>query len=242
MGLDNWGNLVYTDVKYFIKERTFQQIYKNLEVGMKSNKTLKAADRKIFTTYFDDGLVDIFLAAFVLMFVIGPFLSVPLGDFWGVAIFLPFWGLVYLILRYLRRRFVTPRLGSVTWGDMRKRKLRTGGIIMLVLNVIFLGLGVVAFMFPIQSGLVSSLRFGAMILILFTAAGYFYDYGMLYVYGVLIALALPVGEWLYQTAGFSHHGYPVAFGSVAGIMLVRGLVKFFTILKTPPPQVEEQTV
>ncbi len=209
---------------------------------MKSNKTLKEADRKLFTTYFDDGLVDIFLAAFVLMFVIGPFLSVPLGDFWAVAIFLPFWGLVYLVLRYLRRRFVTPRLGSVTWGDMRKRKLRRGSIIMLVLNVIFLGLGVVAFLLPIQSGYVMSLRFGANVLILFSVAGYFYDFSMLYLYGILIVLALPVGEWLYQTAGFSHHGYPVVFGSVAGIMLVRGLVKFFTLIKEIPPQAEEQAV
>ncbi len=209
---------------------------------MKSNKTLKEADRKLFTTYFDDGLVDIFLAAFALMFVIGPYLSVPLGDFWAAAVFLPFWGLVYLVLRYLRRRFVTPRLGSVTWGDMRKRKLRRGSIIMLVLNVIFLGLGVVAFLLPIQSGYVMSLRFGANVLILFSVAGYFYDFSMLYLYGILIVLALPVGEWLYQTAGFSHHGYPVVFGSVAGIMLVRGLVKFFTLIKEIPPQAEEQAV
>ena len=209
---------------------------------MKSNKTLKEADRKLFTTYFGDGLLDIFLAAFVLMFAVAPFLSVPLGDFWSAAIFLPFWGLVYLILRYLRQRFVMPRLGSVTWGVMRKRKLRKGGLIMLILNVIFLGLGAVAFMFPIESGFVHSLRFGAMILILFSVAGYFYDFSMLYVYGILIALALPVGEWLYQTYGFSHHGYPVAFGSVAVVMLLRGLVKFFTLLKENPPQAEEQAV
>lgn len=209
---------------------------------MKSNKTLKEADRKLFTTYFNDGLVDIFLAAFVLMFAIGPFLSVPLGDFWAAFVFLPFWGLVYLLLRYLRRRFVVPRLGSVTWGAIRKRKLRKGGLIMLVLNVIFLGLGAVAFMFPIVSGFVHSLRFGAMILILFSVAGYFYDFSMLYIYGILIALAMPVGEWLYQTAGFSHHGYPVVFGTVAVIMLVRGLVKFFTLLREIPPQAEEQAV
>lgn len=209
---------------------------------MKSNKTLKEADRKLFTTYFDDGLLDIFLAAFVLIFAIGPFSSVPLGDFWGVAIFLPFWGMVYLVLRYLRRRFVTPRLGSVTWGAIRKQKLRTGSIIMLVLNVIFLGLGAVAFLLPIQPGYLMSLRFGTMILILFSVAGYFYDYSKLYFYGIFIALAVPIGEWLYQNAGFSHHGYPVVFGTAAVIMLVRGLVKFFTLLKEIPPQTEEQAV
>jgi hypothetical protein len=213
-----------------------------MEIDMSSNKTLKAVDRKIFTTYFEDGLVDIFLAAFVLMFAVGPFLSVPLGDFWSSFVFLPFWGLVYLVLRYLRQRVVKPRLGSVTWGAMRKEKLLKGTVVMLVLNVIFLILGLAASFLPIQSGFVMSLRFGAIMLILFSTAGYIFDFTFLYVYGVLIALAMPVGEWLYQSYGFSHHGYPVVFGGVAGLMFVRGIIKFLTLLKEPSNQTEEITV
>lgn len=105
---------------------------------MSENKTLKAVDRKIFKTYFEDGLLDFFLAAFVLMFAVGPLLSGTLGDFWSSFIFLPFFGVVYLILRYIRHRVVTPRIGSVKWGAMRKKKLRTGTIIMLVINGSFL--------------------------------------------------------------------------------------------------------
>ena len=209
---------------------------------MSDNKTLKAMDRKIFTSYFADGLLDIFLAAFVLMFAVGPFLSGPLGDFWGTVIFLPFFGLVYLILRYIRKRVVSPRIGSVTWGEMRKRKLRTVSIIMLIINVIFLLLGVVVFFRPMASGYTVSIQFSVIMLILFTAAGYMLDFSFLYVYGILIALAMPVGEWLYQTAGFSHHGFPVVFGSLAVIMLARGLYKFITLVKGTPPQVEEPTL
>ena len=209
---------------------------------MAQNKTLKAVDRKIFNTYFEDGLLDIFLAAWVLMFAVGPLLSGTLGDFWSSFVFLPFFGVVYLILRYLRRQVVTPRIGSVKWGAMRVRKLRRGTIIMLVINLIFLALGVLSFMMPIGSGLVMSIRFGIMMLILFSTAGYMLDFNFLYVYGVLIALAMPVGEWLYQTAGFSHHGFPVVFGILAGIMFVRGLFKFFTLLKDTPLQEEEHTL
>jgi len=209
---------------------------------MSQNKTLKAVDRKIFKTYFEDGLLDMFLAAFVLMFAVGPFLSGPLGDFWGTLIFLPFFGMVYLVLWYIRRRVVTPRIGSVKWGEMRKKKLRTGTTIMFVINVIFLFLGMVSFFMPIASGYTISIRFSAMMLILFTAAGYMLDFSFLYVYGILMALAMPVGEWLYQTAGFSHHGYPVVFGTLSGIMFARGLYKFITLVKETPLQVEEQTV
>ena len=67
------------------------------------------------------------------------------------------------------------------------------------------------------------------------------DFSFLYAYGVLIALAIPIGEWLYQNVGFSHHGFPVVFGTLSGIMLARGLYKFTTLMKEIPPQVEEQT-
>jgi MFS family permease len=208
---------------------------------MSTNKTLRAVDRKIFKTYFEDGLVDIFLAAWVLMFAIGPLLSGTLGDFWSSVVFLPFWGVVYLILRYIRKRVISPRIGSVKWGAMRTKKLRVGIIVMMVINLVFLGLGIVSFLIPIGSGWAMSIRFGVMMLIIFSAAGFMLDFNFLYVYGVLAALAMPVGEWLYQKAGFSHHGYPVVFGCLAGIMFVRGLVTFITFLKTNPDQVEEPT-
>lgn len=209
---------------------------------MSNNKMLKAVDRKIFKSYFEDGLLDTFLAAFVLMFAVGPFLSGPLGDFLGTVIFLPFFGVVYLVLWYIRRRVVIPRIGSVKWGEMRKKKLRTGTIIMLVINVIFLLLGVMVFFRPVASDYTVSIWFSMIMLILFTAAGYMLDFNFLYVYGILIALAMPVGEWLYQTAGFSHHSFPVVFGTLSGIMFARGLYKFITLVKETPLQVEEQTV
>ena len=209
---------------------------------MSDNKTLKAVDRKIFTSYFEDGLLDMFLAAFVLMLAVGPFLSRPMGDFWGTMIFLPFFGVVYLLLRYIRRRVVTPRIGCVKWGEMRKKKLRTWTTIMFIINVIFLILGVVSFFSPNPSGYTVSIGFSVTMLILFTAAGHMLDFSFLYVYGILTALAMPVGEWLYQNAGFSHHGFPVVFGTLSGIMLARGLYKFITLVKGTPLQVEEQTV
>jgi hypothetical protein len=209
---------------------------------MSDHKILKSVDRNIFKSYFEDGLIDMFLAAFVLMFALGPFLSRPLGDFWASMIFLPFWCVVYLLLWVIRRRVVAPRIGSVKWGEMRKKKLRTGTIILFVINVIFLIFGVVSFFSPIASGYAMSIRFSVMMLILFTAAGYMLDFNFLYVYGILAALAMPVGEWLYQTAGFSHHGFPVVFGTLSGIMFARGLYKFITFVKETPLQVEEHPI
>ena len=209
---------------------------------MSENKTLRAIDRKIFKTSFEDGLLDIFLASFVLMFAVAPLLSGRLGDFWSSFIFLPFWGLVYLILWYLRRKVISPRIGTVKWGEMRKKKLRIGSIIMLILNFLFLGLGIFSFLAPIDSGYAMSIRFGVMMLILFSGAGYMLDYAPLYIYGVLMTMAIPLGEWLYLNVGFTHHGYPAVFGTLAGIMLLHGIYKFFTLVKNIPVPSEEHPI
>ena len=201
---------------------------------MSDEINLKEADRKIFSTSFDDGLLDIFLASVVLMFALAPFLSKYLGDFWSSFIFLPFWGALYLILRWLRVHVVNPRIGTVKYGPTRKKKITVFTIVMLVLNTVFLILGMVAFAIPGDSGWRFILPFGAMVLILFSLGGYFLDLTRLYVYGLMLALAAPVGEWLYQNFGASHHGYPVTFGLSALVIFLVGLVKFITLVRDNP--------
>ena len=201
---------------------------------MSNEINLKEADRKIFSTSFDDGLLDIFLASVVLMFAVAPFLSKYLGDFWSSAVFLPFWGALYLILRWLRVHVVNPRIGTVKYGPIRKKKITVFTIVMLVLNTIFLLLGMVAFANPSGSGWQFILPFGAMVLILFSLGGYFLDLTRLYVYGLMLALAAPVGELLYQNIGASHHGYPVTYGLSALVIFLVGLVKFITLVRDNP--------
>jgi hypothetical protein len=60
--------------------------------------SLKEAERKVFKTTQNDGLWDIFLGCFLLIFVIAPYLSGTLGDLWSSVVFLPFWALVYLAI------------------------------------------------------------------------------------------------------------------------------------------------
>lgn len=201
---------------------------------MSQNIDLKQADRRVFTASLNDGLLDIFLASFVLMFAVAPFLSRYLGDFWSSAIFLPFWGALYLILRWLRVHVVNPRIGTVKYGPIRRKKITAFIIVMLVLNILFLVLGLVAFTIPSESGWRFILPFGAMVMILFSLGGYYLDLKRLYVYGLMLALAAPAGEWLYQTYKVPHHGYPVSYGLSAMIILLVGLVKFTTLVRNNP--------
>lgn len=202
--------------------------------------SIEEADRQVFRSSFEDGLVDIYISGVVLMLVVAPFLSVYLGDFWSSAIFLPFWGAIYLVLRWIRKNWVKPRAGVVKYGAVRKMKMTKFTWIMLVLNALFLILGLVAFFMPTGPGWTMTIPFALMLLISFSLAGYFLAVTRFYLYGILLASGFFVGEWLYQNFGFSHHGLPVVFGLMSGVIFLTGVYKLVTFLQKNPLPGEEQ--
>ena len=98
--------------------------------------SLKEAERKAFRTRYNDGLWDIFLGCFFLMFAVAPFLTPALGDFWSSVVFLPFWGIIILVIYLIRKHLVTPRIGVVSFRPARKSKLMKFTVAMLIVNFI----------------------------------------------------------------------------------------------------------
>jgi len=189
--------------------------------------TLKEAEQRVFRTAYDDGLWDLMIAGVVAMLAIAPHLSVYLGDFWSSAVFLPFWLVLYLSIRWarrtVRRTVVLPRVGTVRVGVERVRKLKWLTITMLVINVLALLLGFAAALnFARFSGYVMAMSLGIMLLTGFSLAGYFLGFHRLYLYGVLLVGSPLIGEWLWQKGLATHHGYPVVFGTAAVLMTVWG--------------------
>lgn len=202
--------------------------------------SLKGIEKKAFKTIHGDGLWDILLGCFVLMFAVAPLLSARLGDFWSSAVFLPFWGLVYLAIRLLRTHVVAPRVGTFKLGHARKAKLRKFSIVMLVANVIALVLGIIA---AKNVGSVSGRAVvpftGLIFLVGCSVAAGLLDLPRLYVYGLLIGFSPIVGEWLWMNRMASHHGFPVTFGFTAAVMIVVGLVLFIRIVRVAPVSAHE---
>jgi hypothetical protein len=208
---------------------------------MSQQISLKEAERKAFRSTFADGLWDVLIGCwFPLQLAISPFFSRALGDFWSSAVFLPFWGVVYLIIWLVRKKVVVPRVGMVKFGVARKTRLKRFTLLMMVVNLIALILGLIAaFGFRSLPLGTPSLGLGLILLIGFSTAAYFLDFPRLYVYGLLGALGTPIGEWLYQNMGASHHGYPIVFGTLAGVMILTGLVTFIRFLGNNPLPIEE---
>ena len=202
---------------------------------MSDKISLKEIERKTFASVFQDGLVDILLACWVLMFAVGPYLTPSLGDFWGSAVFVPFWAVVALVLFIVRRHVVRPRMGAFKLGSWRRTRVLRFNVVMFVLGVLALGLGVLATIrYDAIPGWMHTARFSLVILIGFGLAGWFLEFARLYLYGALIPLSFLIGEWLWARHGVPHHGYPVTFGVTAGLMLIIGLVSLARLVRDHP--------
>jgi hypothetical protein len=208
---------------------------------MSQQISLKEAEQKVFRTVTNDGLGDILLGSFFLIFVIAPYLSPSLGDFWSTVVFYPFLGLIFLIIRLLRKHVVTPRVGVVKFGLARKTKLAKFTVVMLVVNVIALILGFVAALsFGKIPGQIYSIIMGMILLIGFSLAAYFLDFNRLYLYGLLVGFSPLVGEWLWSQGLAPHHGFPITFGTTSGIMILVGLAVFVRLVRDNPIPIEEK--
>jgi len=197
--------------------------------------SLKDLEKKIFQKSFQDGLIDIQIGCVLLMFVVAPPLSPYLGDFWSSMIFLPFWVVIYLGIREIRKKIIQPRVGVVEYGKYRKTRQKKLNLVILVFNLLVLVLGVLSFFnFADLPGWVHSIRLSAIILVGFSLAGYMLEFPRLYLYGILIALAPLVGEFLYITFHVPHHGFPITFGITSLFIILNGLGIFLRLLKAHP--------
>ena len=197
---------------------------------------LVEAERRSFRAATDTGLWDILIASVLSMLAIGPLLSVPLGDFWAAAVFIPVWAGVCLGVWVVHRRVVAPRVGRIRFGADRQRRLRRMGVVGVVVNVVALVVGIYAavkgpgggeWSYPIGLSLV--------MLVGFSLAAYSLDIPRYFIYGMLLAVAPLMGEMLFRRGYVSHHGYPVVFGMATILITAGGIIRFIRVVPVRAP-------
>jgi hypothetical protein len=143
---------------------------------------LKAIERKAWASYFEDGLLDIFLGA---MLLIGGIRSIT--DYaWYTLLIVP----LILVLPLGKKLITTPRLGHVKFGPARKLK-QTKVIAVLTISVLatfaLLMLPKSGFALPAKM-LISPIMAG-WIAVVFGIIAYYLDFTRLFTYGLLFAIS-----------------------------------------------------
>jgi len=201
---------------------------------------LKQLERKVWTSFFEDGIWDIYLGMLLAAMALGAFLrdvGVPESTQMIIYIFLIVAAILFL---WAGKRFVTtPRIGRVIYGSKGKAR-KTKAIFILALSVL---VGLIAFVIAAlsaQGTLPQSVPTGLLLpgiwvgnmLVVFSLAAYFLHFNRLYLIGVMFAIAVPLDIILRE---LTHRDLTIlAFGFPAVVILIMGGVVLARFLRKYP--------
>jgi len=195
---------------------------------MEQQIDLKQLERKVWMSFYEDGLWDIYLGMLLMAMAVGALLSdmgapettliITYGCLVGAA----------FVFLWLGKRFITiPRLGLVHFGPQAKARKKKASVIFavsvlvgLIVFVMFLPTVKDSFFKILPIDLVFPAIWVANMLIVFSLAAYFLHYRRLYLIGVMFAVGVPLDILLRELT--NRDLSVIAFGLPALVILVMG--------------------
>lgn len=157
---------------------------------MNTDADLKAIQRKVYLSYFQDGLWDVLLG----IFFIG----------WGLMLWYDFvavmggvWVAFYFLVLGLKRWLVYPRAGYIKIAEARKQQVK-----MVILGVMLFLAGLAAFfIFAVETrpdwfSDYFMFIFGTMLAVVIGVLGYWWKVSRWYVYAVIVFASFSLYQWL----------------------------------------------
>jgi hypothetical protein len=204
---------------------------------------LKKLERKVWTSFFEDGIWDIYLGMLLLAMAFGALLTdigVPESSLMIVYLVLLGAAMVFL---WVGKRFITlPRVGRVRFGPKGKSRIGKAVILMAISALV----GLLAFVIAALSAkgslprsfptdlLIPGIWVGNMIIV-FSLAAYFLRFNRLYLIGVMFAIAVPLDIVL---TVLTHRDLTsVAFGVPAITVIMMGIFVLSRFLRKYPTTV-----
>ena len=188
---------------------------------MTTDKDLKQIQRKIYLSFFQDGLWDILLGFFLLGWGVGILTEMTaLIGAWVVTAYFGVWG--------VKRWLTYPRVGVAVVPQAKKTTAR-----LLIMGIVVLLLGVMAFVLvsaattPDWLGKFFIFIFGAIIAAVVCMIGLWWNISRWYVYAALILAGAASHQWL---------GVPLEYGFITpgAIILLSGLFILLKFLRRYP--------
>lgn len=194
---------------------------------MQADIDLKQIQRKVYISYFQDGLWDMLLG----IFLVGWGLMVTF-DFVGVMGGL--WVAFYFIILGLKRWLTYPRAGYIKITEARKQQIR-----MVILGVVLLLLGLAVFLLfavnsrPAWFSEYFMFLFGVMMTVVIAMLGYWWKVTRWYVYAVLVFVAFTAHQWLEAPLNLT-------FTVPGGVIFLIGIVLLVRFLRKYPKATGEE--
>jgi hypothetical protein len=211
---------------------------------MSTNINLKELERKAWTSYFQDGLWDIFLGLLLLAMAISALLSdVGFSESWGMAILIGLQVLAMLVLWAGKKIITVPRMGRVKFGPKRKAKLNWVRVVLFISVLVGAGVFLVASAMRgnrpewLNAAFFAPAAWVVNAIVVFSLGAYFLDFSRLYLIGVMYALAVPL-DIVFRKLTDIDLSF-MAFGAPAMVILFVGLVMFVRFLRDYPLLPEE---
>ncbi|UCD08475.1 MAG: hypothetical protein JSU79_08960 [Dehalococcoidales bacterium] len=197
---------------------------------MQENFDLNQVKKKVYLSYFQDGLWDILLG----LYLIGWGLSI-----WQnlVAVMGGMWVVVYFAVLGIKRAVVYPRSGYIKLNEARKQQMR-----MVILGVVLFLMGFAVFgifAFTTRPAWLDEyfmFLLISMMAVVIAILGYWWRVTRWYIYGVIVFAGAAAQQWLNMPR-------ELAFFIPGGTIALYGTGLFIRFLRRyPKPSREEQDV
>jgi hypothetical protein len=200
---------------------------------MNQKINMKEIERKAYTSYHEDGVVDITVAVVVFLFSIIMLGDMPwLGGIGGIA------GILAVSLYAAFKKLITvPRIGYVKFPQQRAQRMVAVAVAVGTMSAL---MGVIAFLQTASQGtpdwlllLIDNymLTIGTAVAALFLLGGYAFKTKRLYAYALLTLVIFVVGHFIYFPLPY----YLTALGT---ILLICGLFLMFRFVSKYPKTTE----
>ncbi len=195
---------------------------------------LKKIERKVYMSFHQDGLLDLFIGLTFIAIIVFFEIGIP-----GMAAIIP--ALAIILVPLLKKIIVAPRLGYVKFSperEIREKQKKSWLTIFFTITavlgavVLFGYSGDAAWQRAIKS--LELLPFGLVLAMVAGILGYLYNIKRGYVYAVLIAVLFLVGY-------FVRLHLPIYFAVLGVAMFPTGLIMFIRFISKYPRPPEEGT-
>ena len=199
---------------------------------MESQINIKEIQRKVYLAYFSDGLWDILLGTFIMLFTVH---VIPFPPLTAIVCYM----VGYFVVIFLKRRITHPRVGYARISWNRKVPIMLF-MPLLVVGIIVLVGGLVAYI-SVTLGIVFESQYivmGTLFAAVVAFIAYRFKVKRWYIYALLILVAYVLREWSSLSLRYGTFIFGGIILLVGMVVLVRFLRKYREII---PEQLDEQT-